>query len=91
MIAYPDTGLRHLRFVYHSILTLNKILHYIIESRNFLEAIEVFSFINKSFNVNSILNIERVAQNSHGIEIRKYNNYVNLIKYTGINFKEMES
>ena len=36
--------------------------------------------------------IERVAQNSHGIEIKKYNNYVSLIvKYTGINFKEMES
>ena len=26
MIAYPDTSLRHLKFVYHSILALNKIL-----------------------------------------------------------------
>ena len=57
MIAYPDTGLRHLRFVYHSILALNKILApYNRKVEIFYgEAIEVFSFINKSFNVNSIL------------------------------------
>ena len=56
MIAYPDTGLRHLRFVYHSILALNKI--FALYNRKveifYGEAIEVFSLINKSFNVNSI-------------------------------------
>ena len=57
MIAYPDTGLTHLRFVYHSILALNKIFApYNRKVEIFYgEAIEVFSFINKSFNVNSIL------------------------------------
>ena len=60
MIAYPDTGLRHLKFIYHSILSLNKILAPF--NRNveifYGEAIEVFSFFNKSFNVNSILSYQ---------------------------------
>ena len=57
MIAYPDTSFRHLIFIYHSILALNKILApYNRKVEIFYgEAIEVFSFINKSFNVNSIL------------------------------------
>ena len=57
MISYPDTSFRHLIFIYQSILALNKILApYNRKVEIFYgEAIEVFSFINKSFNVNSIL------------------------------------
>ena len=60
MIAYPDTSLRHLKFVYHSILALNKILApYNRKVEIFYgEAFEVFSFFNKSFNVNSILSYQ---------------------------------
>lgn len=60
MIAYPDTGLRHLKFIYHSILALNKILAPFNRKVEIFygEAIEVFSFFNKSFNVNSILSYQ---------------------------------
>ena len=48
-------------------------------------------FLGQIIGVYADPKLEGVAQNSRGIEIRKYNNYVSLIKYTGINFKEMES
>ena len=60
MIAYPDTSLRHLKFIYHSILALNKILVPFNRKVEIFygEAIEVFSFFKKSFNVNSILSYQ---------------------------------
>ena len=51
MIAYPDTGLRHLMFVYHSILALNKVLAPFNRKVEVFygEAVKVLSFFTKSF------------------------------------------
>jgi len=60
MIAYPDTGLRHLMFVYHSILALNKVLAPFNRKVEVFygEAVEVFSFFTKSFNISSVFSYQ---------------------------------
>ena len=60
MIAYPDTSLRHLIFVYHSILALNKILAKFNRKVEIFygESLEVFSFFNDSFKISSIISYQ---------------------------------
>ena len=60
MIAYPDTSLRHLIFVYNSILALNKILAKFNRKVEIFygESLEVFSFLNDSFKISSIISYQ---------------------------------
>ena len=60
MIAYPDTSLRHLIFIYHSILDLNITLAKFNRKVEIFygESLEVFSFLNNYFNVNSIFSYQ---------------------------------
>jgi deoxyribodipyrimidine photo-lyase len=56
LIEYPDTSLRHLQFVYHSILALNKTLAPFNRSVTIFygEAIDVFQYLSADFNVKTI-------------------------------------
>ena len=56
IIEYPDTSPRHLKFVYHSILTLNKILSTYNRGVEvfYEEAIPVFEYLSKSFAIKNI-------------------------------------
>jgi len=56
IINYPDTSLRHLQFVYHSILHLNEKLKVYNRSVQFFyaEAIEVFQFLSEEFEIKNI-------------------------------------
>ena len=60
LITYPDTSFRHLIFIYHSILALNKTLAKFNRKVEIFygESLEVFSFLNNSFNVNSIFSYQ---------------------------------
>ncbi len=55
-IDYPDTSERHLQFVYHSILALNKTLAPFNRSVEIFygEAIEVFEYLGQTFDLKSI-------------------------------------
>ncbi len=60
LIKYPDTSLRHLQFVYHSILSLNKTLkpyHRNVEVF-YGEAMQVFEHITKNFTINTIFSFQ---------------------------------
>jgi deoxyribodipyrimidine photo-lyase len=56
LIEYPDTSLRHLQFVYHSILALNKTLTPFNRSVTIFygEAIDVFQYLGAAFDVKTI-------------------------------------
>jgi deoxyribodipyrimidine photo-lyase len=56
LIEYPDTSLRHLQFIYHSILSLNKTLAPFNRQIDVFygEAIDVFENINAHFDVKTI-------------------------------------
>ena len=60
LIEYPDTSLRHLQFVYHSILALNKTL----ESYNRIveifygDAIDVFKHLKEKFDIKTIFSFQ---------------------------------
>jgi deoxyribodipyrimidine photo-lyase len=55
-IEYPDTSPRHLQFVYHSILALNKILAPFNRTVEVFygEAKDVFKYLNGCFKINSL-------------------------------------
>ena len=54
-IEYPDTSPRHLQFVYHSIVALNKLLSEFNRRVEVFygEAMEVFNYLNEDYNINS--------------------------------------
>jgi len=56
LIEYPDTSLRHLQFVFHSILALNKTLASFNRSVTIFygEAIDVFQYLAADFDVKTI-------------------------------------
>lgn len=56
MIHYPDTSMRHLQFVYHSILAMNKKLKSYKRQIEvfFASAVEVFAYLTKVFDVNTV-------------------------------------
>jgi len=56
IITRPDTSLRHLQFIYHSILELNKTLAPFNRKVNIFygEALDVFKYINQTFKVQNI-------------------------------------
>jgi len=59
-IEYPDTGPRHLQFVYHSISALDKVLSEFNRQVEVFygEAIEVFNYLNDVFDVNSVFSYQ---------------------------------
>lgn len=60
IIAYPDTSLRHLQFVYHSILAMNKVWKN--SGRRvevfYAEAAEAFTFITEHFEIENIFSYQ---------------------------------
>jgi deoxyribodipyrimidine photo-lyase len=56
LLEYPDTSLRHLQFIYHSILALNKTLAPFNRSVDvyYGEAVAVFKFLKESFDIKSV-------------------------------------
>ncbi len=56
LVEYADTSLRHLQFVYHSILTINKTLKPFNRSVEVFygEAIDVFEYLTSSCNVKTL-------------------------------------
>ena len=82
MIAHPDTGLRHLMFIYHSILALNKILAPFNRKVDIFygEALEVFAFFNNTFNVKSIYSYQESGTEISWNRDKKIKNFCNLNK-----------
>lgn len=66
IISYPDTSPRHLQFIYHSILDLNKTLApYNHKVQVFYgEAIEIFSYINEIFKIQCIFSHQESGINT---------------------------
>ena len=60
IIEYPDTSPRHLQFVYHSILALNKTLAPYNRDVNLFygEAIDIFKYLHTTFNIKSIFSYQ---------------------------------
>ena len=60
IIQYPDTSLRHLQFLYHSIKSLNKRLkNYNRTIEVFYgEAIDVFTFLTKTYTIQQLLSYQ---------------------------------
>jgi deoxyribodipyrimidine photo-lyase len=56
LINYPDTSLRHLKFIYYSILALNKSLAQFNRGVDVFygEAIDVFKYLNENFDIKNI-------------------------------------
>ncbi len=56
LLEYPDSSLRHLQFVYHSILSLNKTLAQFKRQVDIFygEAIEIFTSIQRQFDIKTI-------------------------------------
>ena len=59
-IEYPDTSPRHLQFVYHSIVALNKLLSEFNRRVEVFygEAMEVFNYLNEDYNINSVFSYQ---------------------------------
>lgn len=60
IIEYPDTNLRHLQFVYHSIKSLNKRLQNYNRCVDVFygEAIDVFTFLSKNYNIQHLFSYQ---------------------------------
>ena len=60
LIAHPDSSLRHLQFIYHSILSLNKTLAPFKRKVEIFygEALDVFKFLSRQFNLKRILSYQ---------------------------------
>ena len=60
LIEHPDTSPRHLKFIYHSIKSLNKTLEPF--NRNvevfYTEAIEVFNHLQENYNIKTIFSFQ---------------------------------
>ena len=66
LIGYPDTSPRHLQFIYHSIVALNKTLEPF--NRNvdvfYGEALDVFEYLKESFDIKSIFSFRESGTKS---------------------------
>ena len=65
LIHHPDTSIRHLQFVYHSIKAINKTLDSLNKSVSVFygNSLEVFEFLQTQFNIETIF-----SHNESGIE-----------------------
>ena len=82
MISYPDTSLRHLMFTYQSILALNKTLAPFNRKVEIFygEALEIFSYLNKSFNIKSVFSYQESGIEISWVRDKKVQNYFKLNK-----------
>ena len=60
IIEYPDTDIRHLQFIYHSILEMNKILAHFNKCVDIFygEAVDVFEHISLNFNIQEVFSYQ---------------------------------
>lgn len=60
LIEHPDSGIRHLQFIYHSILDLNKKLNYFNKSVEifFGHSLDIFKYLIKTYNIVSVLSYQ---------------------------------
>jgi len=60
LMTYPDTSLRHLQFVFHSIKAINKLLAPFEKQVSILntEAVEAFSYLIEHFDVQSVFSYQ---------------------------------
>lgn len=60
LIAYPDTSLRHLQFIYHSIASINSALTCYKRQVNIMygESDKVFSFLIQQFNIHNVFSYQ---------------------------------
>ena len=56
LMAYPDTSPRHLKFIYHAILALNKTLRPFKRNVDVFygEAIDIFEYLNECFEIKAL-------------------------------------
>lgn len=66
LITYPDTSPRHLQFIYHSILALNKTLAPFKRSVEVFygEALEVFEYLKESFDIKTLFSFRESGTKS---------------------------
>jgi deoxyribodipyrimidine photo-lyase len=59
-IEYPDTSIRHLQFIYHSVDNLNKVLSEFNRRVELFygEAIDVFNYLIKNFDISSVFSYQ---------------------------------
>ena len=85
IIEYPDTNLRHLQFVYHSLKSLNKQL------KNYNRCVDIFMakpirplvLFPRNIEYNNFLVIRKVEQKLLGNGIKKSNNFVKKTTFFG--------
>ena len=65
-IEYPDTSLRHLQFIYHSVDNMNKVLSEFNRRVELLygEAIDVFDYLIKNFDISSVFSYQESGTQS---------------------------
>ncbi len=59
-IKYQDTSTRHLQFVYHSLLAMNKTLQPFLRKVElfYAEAVPVFEYMNRNFNIRNLFSYQ---------------------------------
>ena len=88
-IEYPDTGQRHLQFVYHSISTLDKVLNKFNRRVEVFygEAIEVFNYLNDEFDINSVFSYQESGTQASWEREKKIKQFC---KSNQINWEELQ-
>ena len=88
-IEYPDTGPRHLQFVYHSISTLDKVLNEFNRRVEVFygEAIEVFNYLNDEFDINSVFSYQESGTQASWERDKKIKQFC---KFNQINWEESQ-
>ena len=77
LIEAPDTSLRHLQFVYHSILELNKTLAQFNRKIDVFygEAVDVFQYLKKQFDIKSIFSYQESGTQITWLRDKKINSF----------------
>lgn len=89
LIKHPDTSLRHLQFIYHSIEDLNKSLAQHKTKVHVLhtEALDVFQFLTSRYSVQNVFSYQE-----SGVELtwQRDKTVANFLKDNDINWKEFQ-
>ena len=72
-IEYPDTSQRHLQFVYHSIVNLEKVLSEFNRGVELFygEATEVFNYLIKDLDINSVFSYQESGTQGSWVRDKK--------------------
>ena len=86
---YPDCSLRHLQFVYHSILEMNEVLSAFNRKVHLLhgEAIAIFTFLSEKFDIQNVYSYQE-----SGVKVTwdRDKNVSSLLKPKGIKWTEFQ-